>query len=73
MQVVYPGTVVRCVCKAARAQYGESTCLSFGGLRVDAAVSNEVVQAVSVNALQAAVEAAEQVQQKRKICARPSS
>src|SRR5215467_11740226 len=65
MQVVYPGTVVRYVCKAARAQYGESTCISFGGLRVDAAVSHEVLEAVSGNALQAAVEAAEQVQQKR--------
>jgi len=65
MQVVYPGTVVRYVCKAGRAQYGESTCISFGGLRVDAAVSNEVLEAVSGNALQAAVEAAEQVQQKR--------
>jgi DNA invertase Pin-like site-specific DNA recombinase len=65
MQVVYPGTVVRYVCKAGRAQYGESTCISFGGLRVDAAVSNEVLEAVSGTALQAAVEAAEQVQQKR--------
>ena len=32
---------------------------------MDAAVSNEVLQAVSGNALQAALEAAEQMQQKR--------
>jgi hypothetical protein len=65
IHVFYPGTVVRYVCNAARAQYGESTCISFGGLRVDAAVSKEVLQAVSGNALQAALEAAEQMQQKR--------
>ena len=73
MHVFYPGTVVRYVCNAGRAQYGESTCISFGGLRVDAAVSHEVLQAVSGNALQAALEATEQMQQKRKICARPSN
>ena len=65
IHVFYPGTVVRYVCNAGRSQYGESTCISFGGLRVDAAVSNEVLQAVSGNALQAALEAAEQMQQKR--------
>ena len=65
IHVFYPGTVVRYVCNAARAQYGESTCISFGGLRVDAAVSQEVLQAVSGDALQAALEAAEQIQQQR--------
>ena len=65
IHVFYPGTVVRYVCNAGRAQYGEGTCISFGGLRIDAAVSNEVLQAVSGNALQAALDAAEQVQQKR--------
>ena len=65
IHVVYPGTVVRYVCNAARAEYGESTCISFGGLRVDAAVSTEVLQAVSGDALQAAWEAAEQMQRNR--------
>lgn len=65
MHVFYPGTIVGYVCNAVRAQYGESTCISFGGLRVDAAVSKEVLQAVSGNVLQAALEAAEQMQQKR--------
>jgi hypothetical protein len=65
MHVFYPGTVVRYVCNAGRAQYGESTCISFGGWRVDVAVSNEVLQAVSGNALLAALEAAEQMEQKR--------
>ena len=65
MHVLYPGTVVRYVCSAARCQYGEKSCISFGGLRVDAAMSKEVLQAVSGNAVQAALEAAEQMQQKR--------
>ena len=53
IHVFYPGSVIRYVCNAGRAQYAESTCITFGGLRVDAAVSNEVLQAVSGNALQA--------------------
>jgi len=65
IHVFYPGAVVRYVCNAARAEYGESTCISFGGLRVDAAVSCEVLQAVSGDALQAALEAAEQMQRNR--------
>jgi hypothetical protein len=65
MHVVYPGSVIRYVCNSARSQYGETLCISFGGLRVDAAVSKEVLQAVSGNAIQAALEAAAQMQQKR--------
>jgi DNA invertase Pin-like site-specific DNA recombinase len=66
LQVFYPGTLVRYVCNAGRSRYGEGTCISFGGLRVDAAVSKEVLEAVSGNAIQAALEAAEQMQQKRR-------
>ena len=65
IHVFYPGTVVRYVCNASRAQYGECTCLSFGGLRVDAAVSHEVLEAVGGDALQAALEAADQIQRNR--------
>ena len=66
MQVFYPGTLVRYVCNAGRSQYGEGTCISFGGLRVDAAVSKEVLEAVSENAIQAALDAADQIQQKQR-------
>jgi len=66
MHVLYPGTVVRYVCTGANSQYGKKKCISFGGFRVDAAMSKEVLQAVSGNAVQAAVEAAEQMQQKRR-------
>jgi len=66
LHVFYPGTIVRYVCNAARGQYGERTCISFGGFRVDAAMSKELLQAISGNAIQAALEAAEQTQQKRR-------
>jgi DNA invertase Pin-like site-specific DNA recombinase len=65
MHVLYPGPVVRYVCNSARSQYGEKLCISFGGWRVDAAVSKQVLEAVSGDAIQAALEAAEQMQQKR--------
>ena len=65
LHVYYPRTMIRYLCDAGHSRYGEETCISFGGLRVDAAVSKEVLGAVSGNAIQAAVEAAEQMQQKR--------
>ena len=55
----------RDVYKRQRSQFGEETCISFAGFRVDAAVSKEVLEAVSGNAIQAALEAAEQMEQKR--------
>ena len=66
MSVCYPGTVVRYVCSAARSQYGERRCISFGGFRIDAAMSQQVLQAISGNAIEAALEAAGQMQQKRR-------
>ena len=65
LHVYYRRTMIRYLCDAGHSRYGEETCISFGGLRVDAAVSKEVLEAVSGNAIQAAVEAAEQMQQKR--------
>lgn len=65
LHVHYPRTMIRYLCDEGHSRYGEETCISFGGLRVDAAVSKEVLEAVSGNAIQAAVEAAEQMQQKR--------
>jgi DNA invertase Pin-like site-specific DNA recombinase len=66
LQVSYPSKFVRYSCIGARTQYGEQRCISFGGWRVDAAVSKEVLEAVSGNAVEAAVEAVEQLQQKRR-------
>jgi len=44
---------------------GKTGALHFGGLRADAAVANEVLKAVSGNAIDAALAAAEQMQQQR--------
>jgi len=66
LRVSYIGTrgaVIYYQCNAARQQRGEDRCIAFGGLRVDAAVANEVLNAVAGNAIEAALEAAEQIQQ----------
>ena len=42
-------------------------CIAFGALRVDAAVANEVLKAVSGNAIDAALAAAEQMQQRQEL------
>jgi hypothetical protein len=45
--------------------HGEERCISFGGLRTDEAVANEVLHAISGNAVEAALEAAEQMRRQR--------
>jgi hypothetical protein len=68
LQVSYIGrraAVIYYQCIGARKQRGEDRCIAFGGLRVDAAVANEVLDAVGGNAIEAALHAAEQVQQQR--------
>jgi DNA invertase Pin-like site-specific DNA recombinase len=59
------GAVPRYHCLGAHINHGEHRCISFGGLRVDAAVANEVLHAVGGNAVDAALEAAEQLRQQR--------
>jgi len=68
LQVSYIGTratVIHYQCNGAHKQRGEDRCIAFGGLRVDAAVANEVLNAVGGNAIEAALAAAEQMQQQR--------
>src|SRR5260370_12296217 len=68
LQVSYIGThgaVIHYQCIGAHKQRGEDRCIAFGGLRVDAAVANEVLKAVSGNAIDGALAAAEQMQQQR--------
>src|SRR5207302_189560 len=68
LQVSYIGTratVIHYQCNGAQKQRGGDRCIAFGGLRVDAAVANEVLNAVSGNAIDAALEAAEQMQKQR--------
>ena len=59
------GAVARYHCIGAHINHGEARCISFGGLRVDEAVANEVLAAVSGNAVEAALEAAEQLRRQR--------
>jgi hypothetical protein len=68
LHVSYTGiraAVLRYHCKGAHINHGESWCISFGGLRTDQAVANEVLRAISGNAVEAALEAAEQMRHQR--------
>ena len=59
------GVVVRYECRGARLEAFERRCISFGGLRVEEAVSAEVLRAIEGNAIDAALDAAEQMRQQR--------
>ncbi len=68
LHVSYTGiraAVLRYNCKGAHINHGESWCISFGGLRTDQSVANEVLCAISGNAIEAALEAAEQMHKQR--------
>jgi DNA invertase Pin-like site-specific DNA recombinase len=68
LHVSYVGkehTIPRYDCNDANAQQGESRCLSFSGLWVDEAVAREILEAISGNAVEAALEAAEKMEQQR--------
>jgi DNA invertase Pin-like site-specific DNA recombinase len=55
------GMVLRYQCRGAHMRDGGSRCITFSGLRVDRAVAGEVLRAISGNAVEAAVEAAEKM------------
>jgi DNA invertase Pin-like site-specific DNA recombinase len=59
------GIVPRYHCRGAQLNHGEAWCISFGGLRVDEAIAQEILTAISGNAVEAALEAAEQLQLQR--------
>jgi DNA invertase Pin-like site-specific DNA recombinase len=59
------GVVIRYECRGARIDCGEGRCISFGGLRVDEAVSHEVLRAIEGNAIEAALKAAAQIEQQQ--------
>jgi Recombinase/Recombinase zinc beta ribbon domain len=65
LYVNYTGTVIRYMCRGGHNDRGENWCVGFGGLRVDTAVANEVLRAIEGNAIEAACEAAEQLQRQR--------
>src|SRR5271169_2212815 len=57
------GMVLRYQCRGAHMNQGEPRCITFSGLGVDRAVANEVLRAIGGNAVEAAVEAAENMRQ----------
>lgn len=68
LHVSYTGKdhiVPRYDCNDAHLHHGEPRCFSFGGLWVDEAVASEVLRAIEGNAVEAAVVAAEQMEQQR--------
>jgi DNA invertase Pin-like site-specific DNA recombinase len=72
LHVAYRGRNLqgRYSCRGAQLNYGEDWCISFGGLRPDQAVAQEVLEAIGGNAVEAALEAAEQMRQQREACRR---
>jgi len=68
LHVSYVGkghTIPRYDCNDANVHQGERRCLSFSGLWVDEAVAREILEAISGNAVEAALEAAEKMEQQR--------
>lgn len=64
LRVVYSGTrgiVPRYHCNGAQINHGGDWCISFGGLRVDEAVAKQVLDAISGDAVEAALQAAERL------------
>lgn len=59
------GTVPRYHCLGAHINHGEPRCISFGGLRVDQAVGAQVLAAIEGPAIQAALDAADQLRQRQ--------
>jgi DNA invertase Pin-like site-specific DNA recombinase len=53
------GTVPRYFCRGAHINHGEERCLSVGGLRIDSAVSDEILKVVEPLAIESAIHAAE--------------
>ena len=69
LNVVYggkQGDVPRYECRGAKAHIGLSRCLVFSGVRVDEAVSGEILRSVEESAIEAALEAAARVEQQGK-------
>ena len=59
------GRVPRYHCLGAHINHGEPRCISFGGLKTDEAVANEVLRAIGGNAVDAALEAADHLRRQR--------
>lgn len=68
MHVAYcgrAGASPRYHCLGAHINHGEGKCISFGALRIDEALANAVLHAIGGNAVDAALEAADQLRRQR--------
>jgi DNA invertase Pin-like site-specific DNA recombinase len=68
LHVAYSGKrteYIRYHCRGANVNHGEVRCISFGGLRVDKEVSNEILRFIGGNAVEAALAATEQMREKK--------
>ena len=68
MHVAYcgrAGASPRYHCLGAHINHGEPRCISFGSLRIDEAVANALLHAIGGNAVDAALEAADQIRHQR--------
>jgi len=65
LHVNYGNHGIRYVCVSENVNQGLSKCISFGRVKVDAAVSTEILKAIQPLAIDAALEAAEQFRQRQ--------
>jgi excisionase family DNA binding protein len=65
LHVIYGGHVLRgrYYCQGPAGSEGQDRCISFGALHPDQAVAQEVLEAIGGNAVEAALQAAEQMRQ----------
>lgn len=69
LHVTYSGShgeVVRYHCRGAHINHGEAWCISFGGLRPDAAVSAEILRAIGGSAIEAAIQTADRIAEQQR-------
>lgn len=55
---------MRYYCRGAQINHGTGRCISFGGLRLDQAIADELLHALDTTAIDAAIQAAELVEKK---------
>jgi hypothetical protein len=65
LHVNYGNHGIRYLCVSENINQGFSKCISFGRVKVDAAVSTEILKAIQPMAIDVALEAAEQVRQRQ--------
>jgi DNA invertase Pin-like site-specific DNA recombinase len=68
LHVAYSGThgnVPRYHCRGANVNHGKAGCISFGGLKVDRQVSEELLAAIGPSAIESALEEAARVNQQQ--------